>query len=282
MQFYAFDEKKHLIHAKYAKKNLNYKCIECQTRVRLRGGIHRQLHFYHLDQMRSCGLHQKSMAHLELQNFLAKKLPKDDSKLECRFPSINRIADVAWLSQKIVFEIQCSPISAIEVLQRNWDYQSQGWSVVWILHDRRYNQKCLTPAEKSLQGHPYYFSNMNADGMGLIYDQFEIVEKSLRKIKMDKLRVDLTQVFAMSKNILKAPGLIACQKRAEQWPFYFEGDLLDTQDMLYRETALDFEKRHRHERFKNTISKLGARFFNLLIIHPYRIMFRYLLEKACR
>lgn len=282
MQFYAFDEKKNLIHAVQAKKNLNYQCIECQTRVRLRGGIHRQLHFYHLDRKRTCGLNQKGMVHLQLQNFLAKNLLKDDVQLECRFPTINRIADVAWFSEKIVFEIQCSPISAIEVQQRNQDYQSQGWSVVWILHDQRYNQKYLSPAEKALREHPHYFSNMNADGKGLIYDQFEIVEKSLRKIKMDKLVVDLKHLFVMSENRLKKHSLSMCQNRVKQWPFYFKGDLLEVQNLPYYQAALDFEKKQRHEKFNQTISQLGLHFIHHLFIHPYRVFFRYLLEKACR
>lgn len=280
MQFYAFDEKKSLIHAQHAKKNLNYQCIECQTRVRLRGGLHRQLHFFHLDPSRSCHLYQKGMAHLQLQNFLFQTLPLNDCQLEYRFPTINRIADVVWFSKKIVFEIQCSPITTIEIQQRNRDYLSQGWRIIWILHDQRYNQKFLTPAEKALENHPHYFSNMNSKGEGLIYDQFEIIDKGIRINKMSKLPIQMTQIFPISQSPL--PLLATCKKRIQSWNYFFDGDLISNSNPLYCQMALDFEKKHQQEKSKRKIKQMIMSFVNQLIIHPYRVLFRYLLEKACR
>ena len=50
-----------------------------------------------------------------------------------------------------MFEIQCSPITAREIEERNSDYQSLGYQVIWILHDSLYNKGRLTAAEYFLQ-----------------------------------------------------------------------------------------------------------------------------------
>ncbi len=280
MQFYAFDTKKKLVHAMHAKKNCNYLCIECQTRVRLRGGTHRQLHFYHLDFNRICTLHQKSMIHLQLQNHLLHLLPENECCLEFRFPTINRIADVAWLTKKIIFEIQYSPISAQEIQKRNEDYQSQGWTVIWILHDHRYNQTFLSPAESILQTAPHYFSDMNAEGKGCIYDQFAFVENNQRVIKMEKLAIDPTQLFFIKKQSIKSSQLLLCSLRLKYWPVYFAGDLLETNNSEYLDRAFNLEKKFIDLQIKNKRIQFKE-YLKQLIFHPYRVIFRYLLEKSC-
>ena len=108
MQLYALDTKGELISAQQAVRQINYECLECQHTVRLRGGPHRRPHFYHVSPSIFCRQHQKGAIHLQLQSYFLHQLPIGDCHLECPFPSIGRIADVAWLSQKIVFEIQCS------------------------------------------------------------------------------------------------------------------------------------------------------------------------------
>ncbi|MFI5342753.1 MAG: competence protein CoiA [Chlamydiales bacterium] len=292
MQFYALNNKGQAISAKQAQKHCNYLCIECGTRVRLRGGMHRQRHFYHLEAVRSCSLRQKGMVHLQLQDYLFNLLPENDSVLEKRFPSINRIADVAWFSQKIVFEIQCSPISALEISQRNQDYLREGWRVVWILHDQRYNQKHLTPAEITLQGHPHYFSNMNAQGEGMIYDQFEIVDKGMRQKRLGCLKIDLAQPkwIRMSEEITctswSAPTAVSrlnlCRRRLLDWPIHFSGDLIDLQDSAYLQAAVRLENEFCRLTNRREVKQWMKWGLQRLIIHPYRVIFRYFLEKACR
>jgi len=282
MQFYAFNEKKLPIHAKDAQKNFNYTCIECQTRVRVRGGCHRQLHFYHLVAERSCHLHKKGMIHLHLQEYLACLLPKNDCRLEYRFAEINRIADVAWLSKKIIFEIQCSPISNQEIYQRNQDYQSLGWQVVWILHDQRYNQKILHPAEYALSHHPHYFSNMNTLGEGIIYDQFESIEKGRRLFKAGKFPVNVLKIMPFTPSFSKKANLKQCQKRLKSWPLRCEGDLFDHIETTYYQQAVDFEKAYLFSKYKNSLRSLAHNLVNSCILHPYQVLFRYILEKACR
>ena len=104
MQLYALDKNSIVISAKNASKHDRYRCLECQSNLRLRGGIHRQNHFYHLDSKRICRQSGKSMEHLQVQLFLQSQLSlTDDCLLEKRFEEINRIADVFWVSKKIVF-----------------------------------------------------------------------------------------------------------------------------------------------------------------------------------
>ena len=146
MQLFALDENDQLVPAQRAVRQRTYICLECGKNVRLRGGVHRQIHYYHIEPIRSCKLAGKSLIHLNVQFYMQSILPQGDSALEHRFPRIRRIADVVWISQKIVFEIQVSLITAEEVLQRNRDYLSQGYRVVWILHEKRYNKfQAFTP-----------------------------------------------------------------------------------------------------------------------------------------
>ncbi len=281
MQLYALNSKRQIVNANQAQKHCNYICTECGTCLRLRSGEHRQKHFYHLEPIRTCSLRKKGMIHLQLQNYLYHLLPANDCHLEYRFSEINRIADVIWISRKIVFEIQCSPISSLEITQRNLDYQSQGWRVVWILHDKRYNKEILTPAEKGLQGNPYYFSNMDIDGKGVIYDQFEMIDKNKRVCKLSRLEVDLAAPKHFIEPV-KKHSLSLCTQKHLKWPFYFEGDLFDTNDADYLHEAVRMEREYQRMAAKKILKQWIKKIVHTVFIHPYRVFFRYFLEKACR
>ena len=95
------------------------------------------------------------------------------SVTEYRFPSIRRIADVVFFPKKIIFEVQCSPISIEDVQKRNRDYSSLGFTVIWILHDRIYNKKIATPAELYLRQNLSYYTSMTPFGHGFFYDQLD-------------------------------------------------------------------------------------------------------------
>ena len=97
MQLYALNDQNQVVGAHQASKKLDYQCFECQSRVRLRGGFHRQNHFYHVDPNQPCRLSGKGMVHLQIQIYLKQLLNCQTCFLEYRFPSIGRIADVAWL-----------------------------------------------------------------------------------------------------------------------------------------------------------------------------------------
>jgi competence protein CoiA len=225
MQLYAFDENNQFIHARQALKQKKYYCIECQEIVHLRGGPSRQIHFYHIDPTPLCRQSQKTASHLQLQIYLVHQFSSDDSQLEYRFPTIQRIADVAWFSKKIVFEIQYSPISAEEVAARTHDYTQIGWHIVWILHDHLYNKNRLSAAEAILSTIPHFFTNMNSQGQGMIYDQFQICQERTRRVRFAPLPIDIKHL--KEENLLKDNWpLLAQHARAKYWKVSFQGDLM--------------------------------------------------------
>lgn len=217
MHLFAHDENKQRIFALDAEKQRDYACIECGSLVRKRGGESVQDHFWHVHPRKNCSLSNKTAVHLHIQYHLLKMLPLNEALLECRFPSIQRIADVAWVTEKILFEVQYSPISRKEVLERIKDYNSVGWQVVWILHTKEFNKRKVTGAEMALEEHTHYFTDINEKGVGRIWDQLDIKERGLRLIGLEKR-------FPLLNMPKKSVG-----KRTFRpiWQVYFEGDLID-------------------------------------------------------
>lgn len=202
MQLFALTIENEIVAASQAYKKQEYSCMECGKPVRLRGGEHRQDHFYHLKPDPACRQSQKSLTHLQVQWYLLNLLKGEDVRLERRFPEVSRIADVVWEDQKLVFEVQCSPISQIEVEERNRDYGSLGYRVVWILHERRFLKRNVTAAELWLQEHPHYFTNFNAEGEGEIYDQLHLIDKGLRVFSTPKSSVDLASPLIGNQEVV--------------------------------------------------------------------------------
>jgi hypothetical protein len=119
--------------------------------------------------------------HKVIQKKLASFL--QGSVIEYRFPSIRRIADVVFFPKKIIFEVQCSPISIENIQKRNRDYSSLGFTVIWILHDRIYNKKIATPAELYLRQNLSYYTSMTPFGHGFFYDQLDFFKGVTRIYK---------------------------------------------------------------------------------------------------
>lgn len=286
MQLYAKDCDSELVSSRRALKQTDYFCLECQNIVRLRGGPQRQPHFYHLDPPPSCRQHQKGAIHLHLQSFFLHQLPLGDCQLEYSFPSIGRIADVVWFSEKVIFEIQCSPISPQEVLMRNRDYQKLGWQVVWILHDQRYNQARLSGAEIALRPFPHYFSDMNDMGSGIIYDQFDVCENGLRLGKLVPLPIDIRKKELFSSQNPSNSLLFLLNRRTASWPFFFKDDLMD--QFIHNSLPEYFSNAKNIE--KSLIPGTKSFIWHQLpfvlwkrgIVQPYHIFFRYILEKMTR
>jgi competence protein CoiA len=281
MQIYALDQDKKLVFAVHAAKQKNYFCLECQGLVRCRGGSHRQVHFYHLATTHSCRLNGKSMAHLQIQYYLKSLFSDDECFLEYRFPTINRIADVVWESKKIIFEVQCSFITADEVEARNRDYSSLGYQVIWILHDKRYNQERVSEAEKKLLNSPHYFSNFDNAGKGIIYDQFAIVNKGIRSSCLAPLPILLHQPKMQADG--KGHWINLSKWRSKHWPIFFSGDLVDIslkeekslEDMLYLKQAAAAE-----EAFESMAKK--PLMWWQKIVRLYWLYFQMILERACK
>lgn len=170
MQFFALTEEHETIDADSAERKKDYICMECAGLVRVRQGELRRSHFYHYRETPGCRQAGKSLEHLQAQIYIH-QLFSGKTILEKRFDQINRIADVVLEDQKVIFEVQCSPILAQEVMSRNCDYEKCGYRVIWILHDSRYGGKRKTSAEHFLQKSAHYYTNMNAAGEGCIYDR---------------------------------------------------------------------------------------------------------------
>ena len=201
MQLYAHDSRDSLVFSCNAEKHINYFCLECRSIVRVREGVYRQPHFYHLKLTHQCSQNAKSLTHIRLQIYLKELMPDEDVYLEHRFLEIKRIADVAWHSKKIIFEIQCSPLSKEEMQARTKDYYSLGYEVVFILHDKRFNQRRLSAVEMGLLDQTHYYTNMNQAGNGMIYDQWQFIERGQRKSSLPPLPVDLSKPYLLNNRI---------------------------------------------------------------------------------
>lgn len=216
------------------------------------------------------------MAHLQVQMHLLTILPKDECALEYRFPSIQRIADVAWIPNKLIFEIQCSAITAEEVAKRNADYRKLGWQVIWIFHDHRYNHSKLSAAESILCGLPHYFTNIDQEGKGVIYDQLSINRQGIRQHSVRSSAVNIASLNPISTDHLP----LVLQNKVNAWPYCFQGDLVDMWNH-----SLGVEELSSLDRIAASTNSEPQSLWKLviyrMIIKPYRLLFQLILEKQC-
>lgn len=227
MQLYGQEEDGRLVAACHAQPKTNYVCPECHGLLRVRGGRHCHLHFFHLAASLHCRQSGKSMRHLQVQHFLERHLP-GTVLLERPFPTIARIADVVWEEEAIVFEVQCSPISEQEVLARNRDYLAAGYLVVWILHDVRFGSPFFSAAEHALQGSPHYRTSLDPDGVGLLYDQI-FLERDGRKVQASPpLPLSLEGLWRRTASLSTLHPMTDWEKARRRWPCGFAGDLIDS------------------------------------------------------
>lgn len=210
-----------------AKRGEDYYCPECSAVVRLRLGEERRPHFFHLDPPESCRQAAKSLEHLALQLHIKHAFENQGIKanLEHRFPALNRINDVYVPEKNLGFEIQCSPMTAEEALQRINDYRRQNTNIVWILHTMTFLKKKASSFEKAIETKAHYFSSMNGNGEGEIFDLFAPIERGFRKEKGIQYPVDVTTPILKTRQ-----GSFRKER-----PFHFKGDLLD----LLQERGLD-------------------------------------------
>jgi competence protein CoiA len=245
MQLIALDGQKR-IHANFAAKRSIYLCPECFNPLRVRSGPHRQAHFYHPSKNPLCYQNGKSLFHLNTQLAIAKQLPPKEAELEVAFPEIGRIADVVWEAKKILFEVQCSPISSEEVAKRTTDYRSLGYTVIWILHDKCFNRRTLSPAEAFLLEQDVYYSSYDEQEAGVIYDQFSLVRNHRRLFKGTKLPLSLSSLYSIKEISLLSEWPRAAQRNAQIKRMGFQGDLLDR---IRSSIPSDWESMKRTETF---------------------------------
>ncbi|MBA3956925.1 MAG: hypothetical protein H0X51_00820 [Parachlamydiaceae bacterium] len=280
MQLYALDHTNAVVYAGHATRQQDYTCIECRQIVRVRGGLHRQIHYYHQTSDQPCRLNGKSMVHLQVQMHIQKLIP-EKIVLEQSFPSINRIADVVWMGRQLVFEIQCSPITAVEVLERNRDYASLGFTVIWILHEQRFNQWRVSAAEAVLKRHPHYFTNIDEHGIGEIYDQFSMMHLGRREHKLKPLPIVIQEPKLVIGHAERHINVECIRERLCSWPLFFPGDLLS----LYLEDSESEYIAQAIEREASLPKKQSATvgdWLYYLLVRPYQLFFQILLEKYSR
>ncbi len=161
--------------AREAHTGVNYYCIECGEVVRVRKNK-KNPSFHHFKPHKK---NKTSLEHTLIQQEIFRRLP--DSLIEYSIPGIKRKADVVDLKKKWVYEVQCSPISLKEVLNRERDYQKEGFALIWILHDALFNKKQVGPAEKHiLSTEGCYFVTCGEWGVSFIYDQEDLIIGSKR------------------------------------------------------------------------------------------------------
>ncbi|MCB1108823.1 MAG: hypothetical protein KDK44_04130, partial [Chlamydiia bacterium] len=235
--------------------------FQCGEIVRLRGGRQRHPHFFHPNPQPNCTNHRKSHAHLQVQLRLLKIF--SDGKMEHYFPEINRFADVVTPSHKLIFEVQCSPISLFEVRARQKAYAQTGFLLVWILHEKSFNKRYLSDAEKNLRQFPSYYTNIDARGHGWIYDQLELLNDVKRFYIGKKCPVHLAQHYYFKDNMFSnIPAFL--NNRTQNWPVFFKGDLLHRVwlNPEFAEILIGLEKKGNRlkmlRQWKKMLQKLGA------------------------
>lgn len=244
MQLYGLDTNNLPIFALNAQKRIDYHCPECAGLIRLREGEIRKPHFYHINPPASCRQNGKSLTHLNIQHQIESQLPEGECVLEKIFPEIHRIADLFWEKERIVFEVQCSPMTKAEMLKRTSSYRSIGCDIVWILHERNYNHYRMSALEQAIAPITHYFSDMTPGGEGIIYDQWSLAKKGCRVKSLPKLEVKLGK--PLRDQICTDCSSPFFQMRQKTWPLYFDGDLLDLTkvdpDADYLRRAFDWDK----------------------------------------
>ena len=264
MQLYAFDALGTLIAATVAYKRCDYRCPECGALVRVRRGVRRQAHFYHPAPDRYCRQQEKGAEHIQVQQRLSRLIPH--LVIEERFPDIGRVADAVWHDQRLVFEVQCSAITAEELQQRNSDYGGAGYAVIWIFHESRYNKRRLSEAEEALAGNCFY-TNIDAGGQGIIYDQLAYNNNGRRLLLAPPLAVDLSLPLPLPSLPRTAPRLLARRQH------HFAGDLFD--DFVINSGAARYRRLRWLERRRYCA-------FLMPLLRPYRLLLQMALESACR
>ncbi len=193
MALYAVDDDD-LIFAAHAEAGKTYWCLDCFGPVKRRLGRQRFPHFFHTQPAPSCRLYSKTEDHLLAQLQLQRHFPPGALQIERPFLNISRVADLCWENEKIVFEVQCSPLSETEAQKRTEDYRSQGYEAVWLLDDKRYNGRILRPAEAYLRRQATYYLRLKPGLFSEYYDQFEVFSEGRRTKKGRKLPIDLQKV----------------------------------------------------------------------------------------
>jgi competence protein CoiA len=273
MQLYARNASGDSLAVADAVHGCDYRCLECDGIVRVREGG-RQRHYYHLRRPVTCRQYGKGIIHLQVQRHLLAALPSGEAKMEERFSSIGRVADVAWHNQHIVFEVQCAKMTPAEALARTEDYRSIGWQVIWILHQDRYRRRKVTALEENLMSIPHYFTNIDAEGRGTVYDEVAVYRHG-RRIAMTRGRSIGWEAKRTVPELLCALP-VAMEMRLKSWPLHLKDDYFSQlAQIACWAPLLAMEQRCEG----SAIAHKGLLW--RCLIRPYRLLLQYVLEAHC-
>ncbi len=146
--------------------------------------------------------------------------------------------------------------------------------MIWILHDKQFNRFRLSPIENFLNLHPHYYTNLDLEGKGMIYDQYAHDENFFRKQKLPPLPIDPTSPIRPLTAKQFAHHLI--KRRKKEWKIAFAGDIYDKCEGPTLQKSI----RILDARFLQKTKKRKRPLF-LRLLHPYRLLFQLLLEKNC-
>ena len=238
MQRFAFSKDGRYIEAIKAEQSIDHYCPECHGVVRVRRGEERSPHFFHRAISTSCHIRQKEGIHRAVQMWLLHSLGDENCTCECYFPDICRVADLAFHPQKIVFEVQVSPISSEEAMRRTLDYWAIGWHVIWLLHAVRYGKAHASAFEKILACVPHYFTDIGYK-TGSIWDELSSVRSTRRfwytipplRKKIDTPSIEILHDPMPLFSPSRFPKTISqcIENRRMSWSCHFDNDLLSHQ-----------------------------------------------------
>ncbi len=236
MALYALDGDD-VLYALEAHRKKRYRCMECSGPVQLKQGVRRTPHFYHVKKSSRCRLYGKSETHHLLQMQIKNILAPEEITVERPFPSIRRIADLFWEKEKIVFEIQCSPIRLEEAVARMADYGMVGCRVVWLMSERVFNRKWISPSEAFLRENGGLFFRFEQKRLVFIYDQIDVADARKRLGKSAPLVVNLSRPRPMPVIPFSPSWPLCVVKRLDTAALYFPSDLADQAILSVRDQA---------------------------------------------
>ena len=135
----------------------------------------------------------KYQIHKVVASRILKRLPVGEAAPEVAIG--RRIADVVWFKERIIFEVQYSPITLKAAADRCRDYHMMGYHVSWILHDKNFNKEYIPPQEMYLRSVSAYFTDMIISLEGRFYDQKERIEGQHRIKLSNPLEIDLSKPY---------------------------------------------------------------------------------------
>lgn len=157
---------------------------------------------------------------MELQLKIQALFPKGEITLEKPFLEIQRIADLVWEKEKIIFELQLSSISKEEVLERERDYGSLDYEVIWLLGDKTFNQKKGKEAEIYIRKKTSYYISLKT---AKIYDQLDFFHGTTRELLKERRQIFLDRPKRIKETYPLSPFL---REKAQRSKIYFLNDYL--------------------------------------------------------